>query len=135
MGRAVAAGFSVVVGAVIGVVTALATTHPSLGLWVALAVAVVVGAILQIALSRRDHGPSPHVKASAPGAVAVGGSVHGGIFTRVFSKRVGGSPVSPVEPAKQDGVAASAPGSAAVGGDVGGPISTDVTGTEDSATS
>lgn len=131
----VAAGFSVVVAAVIGVVTALATTHPSLGLWVALAVAVVVGAILQMALSGRERGSSSHVEASGPGAVAVGGSVHGGIFTRVFGTRVRGNvePVSPVKPTKQDGVAASAPGSAAVGGDVGGPISTDVTGTEDPA--
>jgi hypothetical protein len=51
MWRAVAAGVSVVVAAASGVVTALVTTHPSRGLWVALGVVVIVWAVLQAAVT------------------------------------------------------------------------------------
>jgi hypothetical protein len=45
--RAVAAGLSVVIAAVSGVVTTLVTAHPSVGLWASLCVVVLVGAGLQ----------------------------------------------------------------------------------------
>lgn len=125
MWRAVAAGVSAVAAAGAGLVTALVTTHPSWGLWVALAVAVVVGASTQAVAAAGDR---RRVSASGVGSVAVGGSAHE-IHTRVAAGRAtpfGG-------PDTGDGVAASAPGSVAVGGDATGPISTDVTDAEEQA--
>lgn len=83
MARAVAAGLAFVLAAVVGVVTALVTQHPSVASWVALAVLVGAGAILQAAMVLRDRQPSRHVAASGPGAVAVGGDAHGPISTNV----------------------------------------------------
>ena len=65
MWRAVAAGVSVVVAAVSGVVTAIATTHPSRGLWVALGVLVILGALLQAAITYGEHRKSPTLTDSA----------------------------------------------------------------------
>lgn len=65
----VLAGVSVVVAAVIGVVTALATTHPSRGLWAALGAAVVVGALLQAMVSYSEHHRTRN-DADTPGADA-----------------------------------------------------------------
>lgn len=64
------AGVSVVVAAVTGVVTALATTHPSRGLWAALGAAVVVGASLQVAVTYSEH-RKPHHDPDTPSADAV----------------------------------------------------------------
>jgi hypothetical protein len=125
MWRAVAAGASVIVAAVSGVVTALVTAHPSLGLWVALGIGVIVGAILQAAVSYySDRGKAQRVDASGAGAVAVGGSA------RKIRTRVQGSRAPAAAPGERDGVTASGPGAVGIGGDAAGPISTDVTGGE-----
>jgi hypothetical protein len=121
MWRAVAAGISVIVATASGVVTSLVTTHPSRGLWVALAVVVIVGAALQAAVTYGDRRKAGRVDVSGAGAVAVGGSA-GEIRTRV--RRSHGSPAIPDD---QDGVIASGPGAVGIGGDATGPISTDVT--------
>jgi hypothetical protein len=68
--RAVAAGVSVIVAAVTGVVTALVTSHPSLGLWVALGLAVIVGAILQAVVTYGESVKSRRVQASGAATVA-----------------------------------------------------------------
>lgn len=52
---AAAAALSVIAAAASGLVTALVTTHPSWGLWVALVVLVIVGALLQAALAISDR--------------------------------------------------------------------------------
>ena len=122
-----AAGVSVIAAAVIGVVTALVTAHPSRGLWVALGVVVIVGAVSQAAVTYSERGRSRRVQASAAGAVAVGGSAQQEIRTRVHGRHA-----SPRGSDEQDGVVASGPGSVGVGGDVAGPISTEVTGDEGS---
>jgi hypothetical protein len=125
MWRAVAAGVSVVVAGVGGVVTALVTAHPSAGLWVALSVLLVVGGVLQFLVTAGDRQSSRPVTASGAGAVAVGGSA-GKIRTLVH-----GSPGPSGEPA--GGVAAAGPGSVAVGGDAAGPVSTEFTGPDEAA--
>ena len=122
MWRAGAAGVSVVVAAVSGVVTALVTAHPSRGLWVALGVVVVVGALLQAAVTYGDHRRSQRVSASGAGAVAVGGSARN-IHTGVHDDHA-----AVARPDKGDGVTASGPGSVSVGGDVTDQVSTEVTG-------
>ncbi len=129
MRRAVAAGASVIVAAVIGVVTALVTAHPSWGLWVALGVAVIVGAVLQAVVTYGERERTRRIEASGAGAVAVGGSTQQEIRTRVRGKRV-----SPTDPDRRGDVTASGPGSVGVGGDAAGPISTEVTGDEGPAT-
>jgi hypothetical protein len=122
MWRAVAGGVSVIVAAASGVVTALVTTHPSRGLWVALGVVVIVGAVLQGAVTYGDRRKAGRVSAPGAGAVAVGGSA-GEIRTKVHGS------YGPPAVQGQDGVTASGPGAVAVGGDAG-PVSTDVTGSE-----
>ena len=119
--RAAAAGFSVIVAAVSGVVTALATAHPTRGLWVALGVLVIVCAALQAAVTLTDRGSSRRVVSAGAGAVAVGGSA-GEIRTRVEDS------ASPVVMPGGDGVVASGTGAIAVGGDAAGPVSTNVDG-------
>lgn len=121
MWRAVAAGISVAVSAVSGVVTALVTSHPSRGLWAALVVLVIVGAGLQVAVTyseRRER----HVAASGAGAVAIGGSARGEIRTRVHRTNAPAAVAG-----DQDGVSASGPGAVGVGGDARA-VSTDVVG-------
>ncbi len=124
MWRAVAAGISVIVATASGVVTALATTHPSQGLWAALAVVVIVGAVLQAVVTYGDRRRAGRVSASGAGSVAVGGSA-GEIRTRMR-----GNYGSPAASDDQDGVTASGPGAVGIGGDARGPVSTDVTGGE-----
>jgi len=91
MWRSVAAGVTVVVAAASGVVTALVTTHPSGGLWVALGVVVIVGAVLQAAVTYSEHRKPlrvvaedlsgrpvpPSAVASGEGAIAAGGDIPG----------------------------------------------------------
>ena len=113
-----------IVAAVTGVVTALVTTHPSRGLWVALSVAVIIGAILQVAVTYSEREKSRQVEASGAGAVAVGGSAQQEIRTRVHGN------ISSIERDRRDGVTASGSGAVGVGGDAAGPISTEVTGDE-----
>jgi hypothetical protein len=110
------------VAAVSGVVTALVTTHPSRGLWVALVVAVSVGATLQGVAAYSERRKRGRVSASGPGAVAIDRSAQE-VRTRVADRYD-----SPVGPHYPDGVTASGPGAVAIGGDAAGPISTEVTG-------
>jgi hypothetical protein len=133
MWRALAAGVSVILAAVSGVVTALVTTHPTRGLWVALVVVAIVGAALQAVATcgerragaiRLSQKPTK-IEASGPGAVAIGGSAHQEIHTHVH-----GSHPSAFIPDKRSGVAASGPGAVAIGGNAAGPISTNVTSNE-----
>jgi hypothetical protein len=132
--RAVAAGVSVILGAVSGVVTALVTTHPSRGLWTALGVAVVVGAALQVAVTYRENSTTRsdsadaadkrrHVEASGAGAVAIGGAAKEAIQTHVH-----GIHDAPTASGAHDGVAASGAGAVGIGSDAAGTVSTDVTG-------
>lgn len=132
--RALAAGASVVLAAIIGVITALVTTHSSRGLWVGLGVLIVAGAALQVGITLTERRPSKdpqltgqaHKQTAAAahgaGSVAVGGSTHSSIQTRVQ-----GSAASTAPTDKHDGVVASGDGSVAVGGDASGLISTEVT--------
>jgi hypothetical protein len=122
MWRAAAAGITVIVAAVIGVVTALVTTHPSRGLWVALGVVVVLGAVLQGVVTYGERRRQPHVDASGAGAVAIGGSAREAIQTHVQESHV---PAAASD--EHDGVIASGPGAVGVGGDAEGPVSTNVT--------
>ena len=128
VGRAVAAGLSVIVAAIGGVVTALVTTHPSLGLWVALGVAAVTGAALQVMVTYDEHGKARRVLASGAASVAVGGSTQQEIRTRVRATHL---PATETE--KWQGVAASGPGAVGVGGNATGPISTELINDEGSA--
>lgn len=123
--RAVAAGISVIVASASGVVTALVTTHPSRGLWVALGVAVILGAVLQAALTFGEGKKPRRTQASGTGAVAVGGSAQD------IGTHVDGSHGPAATPSGRDGVSASGPGSVSIGGNAAGRISTDVTGDEE----
>ncbi|MGW9024714.1 hypothetical protein ACWGQ5_10845 [Streptomyces sp. NPDC055722] len=122
MGRAVAAGLSVVVAAASGLVTNVVTERRGIAWWVGLVVLVVVGALLQGWLSLKERA-EPSVSASGPGAVAVGGTSRGPVETRV-------SGVSAGQPrtAGDTGVSASGPGAVAVGRDVEDAVRTDVQG-------
>jgi hypothetical protein len=111
----------VIAASLIGIVTALVTTRPSQGLWIALGVLVIVGAALQAAVTYSARDKSKRVQASGVASVAIGGSARREIRTRVH-----GNHVSPVELDARDGVAASGPGAVAVGGDAAGPISTEL---------
>jgi hypothetical protein len=121
MWRAVAAGVSAVLAAAGGVLTAFATQHSSLGLWVALVALVVLGGVLQAAVTVGDRRSRRRVVASGPGAVAVGDSA-GEIHTRAEGTH------SPPAALGGGGIVASGPGAVSVGGDATGPVSTDVTG-------
>jgi hypothetical protein len=123
MWRAVAAGVSVVLAAVIGVVTAVVTAHPSRGLWVALGVVVIVGAGLQTVVTYGERRQAPRVRSSGAGAVAIGGSARAPVQTHVH-----GSHGLPAVAEEHDDVIASGPGAVSIGGDVTAPVSTDVTG-------
>jgi hypothetical protein len=133
--QAVAAGASVVVGAVVNVATGMLTQRWGMA-WLAATVAfVVVGGVLLAWLTARgaaDPEPSGamRVSVSGDGAIAAGGSVIGS------STRVTRRPMAP--PARPEtgtgageGVNASGSGSIAAGGDVRSSR-TEVTG-EDSA--
>jgi hypothetical protein len=103
------------------VVTALVTSHPSRGLWAALAVLVIAGAGLQVAVTYSER-RGRRVAASGPGAVAIGGSARGKIRTRVHQSHA--TATAPAD--DQGGVTASGPGAVSVGGDARA-VSTDVT--------
>lgn len=120
--RAVAAGVSAVVAAASGVVTALVTAHPSVGLWVSLGVLAVVGACLQVVVVVGERRSAHQVTALGAGSVAVGGSAS------EIRTKVRGTAAWSRSP-DGDGVAAAGPGAVAVGEDVTGPVSTDVSST------
>ena len=123
MWRAVAAGVSVVLAAVVGVVTALVTAHPSRGLWVALGIVVIVGAGLQAVITYGERRNTLRVQSSGAGAVAIGGSARAPVQTRVH-----GSHIQSAVTEEQDGVTASGPGAVSIGGDAAAQVSTNVTG-------
>jgi hypothetical protein len=83
--RAVAAGGSVLAGALSGVVTNVVSDRPNLPWIVALAVLVVLMVALQVLLTVLDH-PEPAPPLGA-GAVSVGGSSSGSIRTDVAGVR------------------------------------------------
>jgi hypothetical protein len=113
---------TVFLAALSGIVTNYATDKQSSGWWVALGVLVFVGAIVQIALSRISN-PTPNetIKASGDGAVAIGGSSHGPIKTKV-SGRTGSPNTHP-----DDTPGATGAGSVVVRGNTNAAIETDVT--------
>jgi hypothetical protein len=121
MWRMIASGVVVVLAAASGVITALVTTHPSVGLWLALGVLVLAGGILQAASVAKERRSARRIGAFGAGAVAVGGTAKGGIRTHVH----GGKPAKQPDSADGD-VTAAGPGAIAIGGDAEG-ISTDVT--------
>lgn len=122
----IAAGVVVVLAAASGVITALVTTHPSVGLWLALIVLVLAGGILQAASVANERRSARRISALGAGAVAVGGAAKGEIHTHVHG---GYQPVDQRDADDADGdVSAVGPGAIAVGGDAEG-ISTDVTDT------
>ncbi len=119
---------SVLLAAVGGVVTALVTSRPSAGWWVALAVLTVVAALLQAAVTYREKSDlrrAAKVDATGSGSVAVGGSAKR-IRTRV--RGVDGSQQAPR--ATNGGVTAQGAGAVSVGGDVDS-VATDVNGSQE----
>jgi hypothetical protein len=118
--RVAAAGISVILAVVSGVVTALVTAYSSLGLWVALGALVLVGGGLQAAVTASDRRSTRRVLASGAGAVAIRGSA-GEVRTRVQWRDESGAVTD------GDGVIATGPGAVSIGGDSAGPVSTDVT--------
>src|SRR6266851_3582598 len=118
MGRALAAGTVFLAAAASGVLSALASADPSLGLWVALGVLIVVGAVLQGIVSAGGRRSRHRVLASGAGAVAVGGST-AEVRTRVQEGL--GTPVV----ADTGEITASGPGAVSIGGDAKGPVTTD----------
>ncbi|GAA1963368.1 hypothetical protein GCM10009738_43450 [Kitasatospora viridis] len=124
--RSIAAAAAVVIAAVTGLATNLATDSSGWGWWTGLAVLVLLGAGLQVYLtwSSSDAGGST-VTAAGPGSIAVGGSARGGLRTKVAAGAA--SAAHAVAPAPQGGVTAAGPGAVAVGGDADGPIDTEIT--------
>jgi hypothetical protein len=124
VGRPLAAGAAFLAAAGSGVLSALVTADSSLGLWIALGVLIATGAVLQGLVTAAERRTRPHVLASGPGAVAVGGSA-GEVGTRV--KGGFGSPTR----ADAADINASGPGAVSIGGDATGPVTTDVTNAKD----
>ncbi len=111
--RAVAAGGSVLAGAVAGIATNVVTDRPSLPWLVSLAVSVVLAVALQMWLTMTDSRQTePPLGA---GAVGVAGSSYASISTDVAGARRLSGPGH-----------GSGAGSVSVGGDSRGPIRTRV---------
>jgi hypothetical protein len=129
--RALMAGISAAVAAIIGVVTSLISAHPSSGLWAALAVAIVLGGSLQAIVTYGDgRGKGKDsVQASGAGAVAIGGSASS------VSTHVSGRHNSAGQIGSGHGVSASGPGSVSVGGNASGYISSEISSDEETSTS
>ncbi|MGW6817823.1 hypothetical protein [Streptomyces sp. NPDC055005] len=104
--------------AAVGVVTNLVTDSPSWALWVALIVLVLAGAGTQLYLNGGAPTTAVPVQAVGHGSVAVGGTAHGDIVTRVSG------PSSADQAGTGHGVTATGPGSVAVGGDALGSVET-----------
>lgn len=96
-----------VASAASGLVTNVVTDRPAWPWWVALGVLVVVAVVLQVVLTA-DGGDGP---APGAGSVAIGGTAHEAITTRV---------------SLSGGVTALGAGSVTVAGDAHGQVSTDV---------
>ncbi|MER6774742.1 hypothetical protein ABT389_33995 [Streptomyces bacillaris] len=111
-----------VISAATGMVTNVVTDNPSGAWWAALAVLVLFGVVPQVYLHRgaSPEDSPPVVRATAAGAVAVGGSSYERISTKVVG--VAGTAGGPVD----QGVSATAAGAVAVGGEARAVIETDV---------
>lgn len=120
--RVVAVVVAGMFAAATGVVTNMLTDSPSGAWWTALIVLVLAGAVPQIYLNGEasPDDRSASVRATGAGAVAVGGSSHEWISTKV----VGGAGATG-QSAGQATTAAGA-GAVAVGAEARGPIETDV---------
>jgi hypothetical protein len=122
--RAVLAGASAAVSAVVGVVTNVYTDGGAWPWAVALATLVILGVGLQVAAVALRR--SSAVEAAGAGSVAVGGSVGGPVRTRV---RGVAADLSPPDAGRRVGaVSATGIGAAAVGGEVEGGVETSVDG-------
>ncbi|MEU9414708.1 hypothetical protein [Streptomyces sp. NPDC051000] len=104
--------------AAVGVVINLVTDSPSWGLWVALVVLVLAGAGTQLYLNDGAPTTALPVQALGHGSVAVGGTAHGPIVTRVSGPSTAG------QAGAGHGVTATGPGSVAIGGDSLGSVET-----------
>lgn len=120
------AGLSVLVSAVAAAVTNVFTNGWAWPWGVALAALVAVGVGLQAGLVLVEGRGRRSVRAEGAGAVAVGGSVHGPVTTRVRGRW------GPVDAGHQTAgdvrASASDAGGVAVAGDVGGAVETSVEG-------
>ncbi|MGI5261431.1 hypothetical protein [Streptomyces angustmyceticus] len=118
--RAIVAGVSVLASAGSGLVTNVVTDNPDWPWWAALGVLVIVAVVLEMVLTvnesdadGRGSGGSGDSNAPGVGSVAVGGTAHQAITTRVSM-------------AETDGAMAEGAGAVSVGGDAKGAISTQV---------
>lgn len=118
--RGLLAGASVVVATAAGIVTNVATDQPSLAWWVALGSLVILGVATQVSLTLFES-HSPSATAAGAGSIAVGGSTHRSVTTRV---REGMDSQS--RPSTPNGTSAMGPGSIAIGGEARGDLSTEV---------
>ncbi|MBO1413443.1 hypothetical protein [Streptomyces sp. FH025] len=126
--RAIATGVAAVVSTATGLIINVVTDNGSLAWWVALGAFVVLGAVLQVLIGRWES-DSGTVSASGPGSVAVGGSSHGAIRTKVRGTTApppggGGSGTSGTF--GTSGTNAGGAGAVVVQGDAHAPIETDV---------
>ena len=94
----------------------------------ALAILVVLGVGLQVVVATMA-GRRQAVRAAGAGSVAVGGTVHGPVTTRVSGPT--GNATDVAIAADAAAVTASGAGGVAVGGDVGGAVETTVEGDVD----
>lgn len=95
--RGTAAALTAVAAAATGVVTNIATNGAAWSWWAALIVLVTVGAALEYYLSRQPDESGQHtVAALGAGSVAVGGSSHASIKTKVHTPSTA-TPMSPTQ--------------------------------------
>lgn len=120
--RSIAAATTVVIAALTGLATNLATDSAGWGWWTGLAVLVLLGAGLQVYLTwSSPDSNSLAVTAAGPGSIAVGGSARRRLHTRVTP---GTMPTAHTLP--HSGITAAGPGAVAVGHDADGPIDTEI---------
>lgn len=120
--RVVAVVLAGMIATATGIVTNVATNSSSGAWWTALIVLVLAGAVPQIYLNGEassDEQP-PVVRATGAGAVAVGGSSHGRISTKVIGDTGAAGEVA------GQGITAAGAGAVAVGKEARGPVETDV---------
>jgi hypothetical protein len=109
-----------VIAAAIGLVTNIATDRPSIAWWVALGALLVIGVGTQVWLTSSES-QQASITAMGKGSVAVGGSTHGSISTRIRGASQSSPPAS-----TQEGINAQGPGSIAIGGEAKGDLTTDI---------
>ncbi|MFJ8564472.1 hypothetical protein [Streptomyces sp. NPDC093514] len=99
--------------------TNIATDRPGLAWWVSLGALVILGISTQVWLTKPEE-RGADVTAAGAGSVAVGGSTHGQVKTRVRGSATQNPPDSTA-----GGIRATGPGSIAIGGDAMGDVSSD----------